>query len=525
MSFRERLVISSGQSTSRGRQIKPATNVHRTGLTCGEAKERGRLRRSHDSGLLRGTMPRMMSNTTSSRHRAPPLFCIPEDGCSDDGGIGPVAWIAILRDGCLLVDIGEERVPDEVREVAGFLTSLVHTPMVGWNEYTTRGAAAQWKGLRYSEETAERSWTFTCVYNMQKLSPTDAKAFLQEIVDWTATLRQVDEAWLNGSHHACQSLFAPLLQDRLQRLANAIPEPIKMLEGEEEQESEEKPQGDDENDLPFPSNRKLATKGPVPPLSPPKLRNVTHEKPASGCKMKPAKASQQPPPLPKSSEIQVGDSTSLEEKNSSCDISLESCEVLHVSAEMDDLWDTTLADISHEKKGSRGITPSAWSIPATRKVARPTSTDSSASPKKPSMLPTSPSNPRSPSRTTKSSPSTKSPTRKPVSPGSRRSPRRRKETVQEMVERLARKQAEMEKARLGVASVEEKAKTTKEVVHGKPSDDSESSTTSATVEEDDESDGGSDAVEPKTNPEDKTSKSNCCWMSTPLSQSKPGLLL
>ena len=94
-----------------------------------------------------------------------------------------------------------------------------------------------------------------------------------------------------------------------------------------------------------------------------------------------------------------------------------------------------------------------------------------------------------------------------------------------MVERLARKQAEMEKARLGVASVEEKAKTTKEVVHGKPSDDSESSTTSATVEEDDESDGGSDAVEPKTNPEDKTSKSNCCWMSTPLSQSKPGLLL
>ena len=158
------------------------------------------------------------------------LFRIPEDE-NDLDDVGPVAWIAILRDDVLLLDVGEEPVPDVVIDTAqGLLMGNASEDFV-------------WKGLKYTEVDSF-TWSFCCVFNSQILDQSQAKAWLKQQADWTATVRQVDSAWLQGEHHACQSLFGKLMQDRLQDLANQkdpMPSALQTVQEEVPEESPKNP--------------------------------------------------------------------------------------------------------------------------------------------------------------------------------------------------------------------------------------------------------------------------------------------
>lgn len=155
-------------------------------------------------------------------HPSPQLFRIPEDAHADeetDEGdlvkpivFSPIVWVAILRDACILVDIGEEDVPQVVVETAqGLLWDTESSD--GWVEYDSD---MMWKGLRYTESP----FSFACVYNCRQLSNLECRRWIMEQVRWTATMREADPVWRNGDYHALQTLFAPLLQERLQSSAD-----------------------------------------------------------------------------------------------------------------------------------------------------------------------------------------------------------------------------------------------------------------------------------------------------------------
>lgn len=149
-----------------------------------------------------------------------------------------MAWAGVLRNDVLLTDIGEENVPSTVIETAGGLLEL--EPRMGWDTYSL---TPEVQGLRFhvyddrvhlqhhqqtdqevdsdlaSEDAAVTVWIFCCVFNAQVLSLPQAKLFVQDhMVGLTQTLREVDPAWLHGGYHACQNLFAPVLQQRMERL-------------------------------------------------------------------------------------------------------------------------------------------------------------------------------------------------------------------------------------------------------------------------------------------------------------------
>jgi hypothetical protein len=166
-------------------------------------------------------------------HPSPQLFRIPEDTDADEEDGEEAAegadeevcctlvWVAILRDTCVLVDIGEEEVPAVVINTAQGLLWDTSAPekQVGWVEYCCDDDdddddddAGVWKGLRYNQPP----WSFACVYNAQQISLIQCRRWIMDQVRWTASMREVDPLWLTGGYHACQTLFAPLLQDRLQ---------------------------------------------------------------------------------------------------------------------------------------------------------------------------------------------------------------------------------------------------------------------------------------------------------------------
>lgn len=167
-------------------------------------------------------------------HPSPQLFRIPEDAdaneLDDDDEIlqpsvfSPVVWVAIQRDDCILVDIGEEDVPSTVIETAQGLLWENTEESVGWTEYD-QSDDIEWKGLRYNDSP----WSFSCVYNSKRLSKLECRRWILDQVQWTATVRTADPVWLNGDHHACQTLFAPLLQERLQDATSSARGPLEEL--------------------------------------------------------------------------------------------------------------------------------------------------------------------------------------------------------------------------------------------------------------------------------------------------------
>lgn len=216
----------------------------------------GNRRSSSSSTLFLHTIPEdcewfeddVSSTSSCSSTQSPPL---------PDG----LAWVGILRNTTLLMDIGQDHVPESVPATAGALLVLernhlsgttstlvgwdrvVVPPMDGYQDDNNDNAAIV--GLRFhvydptheeeyhdekDEEDASTTnendddppppctvWSFACVYNAHNLTERQAQWFVQEhMVRATQTVRAVDPAWRHGDYHAVQALWAPLLQAKIQ---------------------------------------------------------------------------------------------------------------------------------------------------------------------------------------------------------------------------------------------------------------------------------------------------------------------
>lgn len=148
-----------------------------------------------------------------------------------------IAWVAILRNDVLLLDIGEEHVAHSVMETASGLLEL--DPVLGWDYFSNNNKnsvddCALWKGIRFhvyddtitsadGVNTDDNSddvtiWTFLCVYHSSLMNETAAQEFVwQHMVVFTESFRAKDVTWRMGGTHACQYIFAPVLQQRMEQ--------------------------------------------------------------------------------------------------------------------------------------------------------------------------------------------------------------------------------------------------------------------------------------------------------------------
>ena len=141
----------------------------------------------------------------------------------------PIQWACILRNETLLVDaatVFESGGIDEVTEVARNLLNKGTSP--GWEFYTPnflrRKSFSGSKGLKFHVyEEGNNSelliWTFACVYDSRRLGCDKAKAFIeQKLVGITQVFREVDLTWRLGGYQACQQVFRPILQQRIDEM-------------------------------------------------------------------------------------------------------------------------------------------------------------------------------------------------------------------------------------------------------------------------------------------------------------------
>jgi hypothetical protein len=143
-----------------------------------------------------------------------------ESGCSDASVNAHIQWACVARDETLLAVVGDE-LPDEILSTARNL--LNKKPTIGWDSYQ-QGWRAGCKGLKfhvYQEGAGEELlvWTFACVYDSARSSKREAQSFLEKIVVISEMWREADDSWKEGRHLACQHLFGPVLQQRMQEFS------------------------------------------------------------------------------------------------------------------------------------------------------------------------------------------------------------------------------------------------------------------------------------------------------------------
>jgi hypothetical protein len=140
--------------------------------------------------------------------------------CSDVSVNTHIQWACIARDETLLAVVGDELL-EEVLSTARNL--LNKKPTIGWDSYQ-QGWRVGCKGIKfhvYQEGAGEELiiWTFACIYNSARSSKQQAQSFLEKIVVISEMWRDSDDSWKQGRHLACQNLFGPLLQQRMQEFS------------------------------------------------------------------------------------------------------------------------------------------------------------------------------------------------------------------------------------------------------------------------------------------------------------------
>ena len=140
--------------------------------------------------------------------------------CSDASANAHIQWACVARDETLLAVAGDE-LQDEVLSTARTLLNKKST--IGWDSYQ-QGWRVGCKGLKfhvYQEGAGEELlvWTFACVYDSARSSKRQAQSFLEKIVVISEMWREADDSWKKGRHLACQHLFGPVLQQRMQEFS------------------------------------------------------------------------------------------------------------------------------------------------------------------------------------------------------------------------------------------------------------------------------------------------------------------
>jgi hypothetical protein len=140
--------------------------------------------------------------------------------CSDISVNTHIQWACVARDETLLAVVGDEFL-NEVLSTARNL--LNKKPTIGWDSYqqSWRGGLKGLKFHVYQEGSGEELivWTFACVYDSARNSKRLAQSFLEKIVVISEMWREADDSWKKGRHLACQHLFGPVLQQRMQEFS------------------------------------------------------------------------------------------------------------------------------------------------------------------------------------------------------------------------------------------------------------------------------------------------------------------
>jgi hypothetical protein len=186
---------------------------------------------------------------------------------------GPIPWMCIVRDDVVLLDIGESNVPDQVPQLAQTIlfqgrnlyddeeeedeeldelgavwgwevlqlndesSSLVESNQ---NDTTTSTRPttknAKFQGLRiHVYEVVQRqddeeedgasfllAWMVGVVYDVNQISTPSVQQFLADALAFTQTSRERDPTWRSGGPHACQYLFGPVFQKRLEDIVSSF---------------------------------------------------------------------------------------------------------------------------------------------------------------------------------------------------------------------------------------------------------------------------------------------------------------
>jgi hypothetical protein len=139
--------------------------------------------------------------------------------CSDVSVNTHIQWACVARDETLLAVVGDE-LPDVLSTARNLLNKK---PTIGWDSYQ-QGWRMGCKGLKfhvYQEGAGEELiiWIFACVYDSARTSKQQAQSFLEKIVVISEMWRESDDSWKEGRHLACQNLFGPVLQQRMQEFS------------------------------------------------------------------------------------------------------------------------------------------------------------------------------------------------------------------------------------------------------------------------------------------------------------------
>jgi hypothetical protein len=167
---------------------------------------------------------------------------------------GPIPWMCIVRDDVVLLDIGESNVPDQVPQLAQTILFQGRNlydeeeeeedelgAVWGWellqlnesscNTTTRNTTNANFQGLRIhvyevvqsedeEEDCALLAWMVGVVYDATQISTPSVQQFLADALAFTQTSRERDPTWRTGGPHACQYLFGPVFQNRLEDIAS-----------------------------------------------------------------------------------------------------------------------------------------------------------------------------------------------------------------------------------------------------------------------------------------------------------------
>lgn len=124
-----------------------------------------------------------------------------------------IPWSAISRDGVVLVEVGTRGLPAQVGGLAQQL--LTAKPVPNWKD----ARQGRWRGITLSIMDDECVWSFSCVFNGSKVTRPVAQYCLEEIIAGSEGMRSHDVLWKYGHEYACQNLYVPVLQRRLQEFA------------------------------------------------------------------------------------------------------------------------------------------------------------------------------------------------------------------------------------------------------------------------------------------------------------------
>lgn len=158
-------------------------------------------------------------SSSSEHHERSEQQALHAPAASEHATRSHIPWACVVRDETVLAIAGADA-PETVMSTARLL--LNKEPAIGW-DYFQQNWRGGFKGLRFHVYQKGLNqelivWIFACVYDTARIQKQQAKSFLEKVVGITELWREHDADWKSGRDMACQELFGPVLQQRMQEV-------------------------------------------------------------------------------------------------------------------------------------------------------------------------------------------------------------------------------------------------------------------------------------------------------------------